>query len=147
MDNLFKVGDRVKGIRPPSQGYSTISRKVIGEIGTIIGTKQDGHQIYLVEFDKYISGHDGRSRGYAGKLGHCWWCEEAFLQSMNEKDVENERNARVIAKIKVLDERYKRRMENKKVLKKFIIENPTLSQEYQITIDDWASTAFYTRRI
>jgi hypothetical protein len=56
----FNVGDRVE-------------HKKYGS-GTVIGYP-DSKDSVCVEFDEYISGHNGdNSYGFSGKDGHCWYC-------------------------------------------------------------------------
>lgn len=66
----FKVGDRIVG-REDSRHYN-IKRKE----GTIIEIR---HNELLVEFDKYINGHDGNWNVH-GKDGHCWHVHQEDIE-------------------------------------------------------------------
>lgn len=72
----FKVGDRVKAIKPTSSNMN-----IVGKVGTI------AHVIpnwtgYCVEFDEYINGH---SCGGNAKDGHGWNCDEDTLEPVKEE--------------------------------------------------------------
>lgn len=75
---MYKVGDRVIAIKEVGD------KDVIDVPGTIINIDRDGD--YLVEFDKYIAGHDGTPWGnIKGKYGYCWWCRPCVLSKLKEK--------------------------------------------------------------
>lgn len=68
----FKLGDRVKG-------------EEFGK-GTVIGFSYNGS--ILVEYDKFMKGHNGLgklAKGKAGKNGHCWYEGSSKLIKINDK--------------------------------------------------------------
>lgn len=61
MTNVFKVGDRVRGIAD----YE--GKAITGQLGKVLTVNDSGS--VCVEFDNDIGGHTGRGDG---KDGHCW---------------------------------------------------------------------------
>jgi len=74
----FKIGDRVIALEEYESNGS-----IVGQSGRIID-KNDG--IYLVEFDKYISGHNGNDH-QSNKCGHCWHIPDWNLVLEKPKEV------------------------------------------------------------
>lgn len=75
---MYKIGDRVVAVEGVGE------KDAIDVKGTIINRDRDGD--YLVEFDKYIAGHDGTPWGdIKGKFGYCWWCRPCVLSKLKEK--------------------------------------------------------------
>lgn len=70
---MWEIGTRVvitKSERPKAK---------IGTKGTVVVIADDVTDRFLVEFDKPMGGHNGRSY-YRGKFGHCWF----FSNTLNE---------------------------------------------------------------
>lgn len=65
----LRVGDRVRC------GRGAGNPRAEGECGTVIGFVDDNQfDSPLIEFDKFIRGHDGLGKCNAvGKDGHCWY--------------------------------------------------------------------------
>ena len=68
----FKVGDRVKAIKPKDD-----NTLIVGKIGTIKALYSDVDHRYRVEFDELINGH---SCGGNAKYGYGWNCDEDTLE-------------------------------------------------------------------
>ena len=68
----FKVGDRVKAIKPKDD-----NTLIVGKIGTIKALHSDVDHRYKVEFDEHINGH---CCGGNAKSGHGWNCDEDTLE-------------------------------------------------------------------
>lgn len=87
----FKVGDRVK----VKKDIITLNRNTVGECGTVKKLLTDSY--CLVEFDKFVCGHD--CGGFA-KEGHGWNCAEDVLdlvKTQNETIVIYRKDNKVIA--------------------------------------------------
>ena len=53
--------------------------------GTVIGFAHDSAQSVLVEFDDYMSGHDGLGKSSAsGRHGYCWYIPADDLEVVND---------------------------------------------------------------
>lgn len=76
---MFKIGDRVKALKP-------VGRKdVCDAIGTIICIKCFGEEeTLLVEFDDNIDGHRGDSSTKTGKENHCWYVNNENLELITQ---------------------------------------------------------------
>ena len=68
----FKVGDRVKAIKPMDD-----NTLIVGKIGTIKALCSDVDHLYRVEFDERINGH---SCGVKAQYGYGWNCDEDTLE-------------------------------------------------------------------
>lgn len=73
---MFEVGDRVRCVK--SYFYTKE-----GEEGTVVHVDYEGDEPFLIEWDKYVGGHNGLKafndeivRVYKGKAGHCEWVNE-----------------------------------------------------------------------
>lgn len=75
----MEVGDRVVMLKNDNR------EKLFDLEGTII-IKDPVDNQYCVEFDEYISGHDGAGRG---KDGHCWWVLGKEIKLVSESDVKS----------------------------------------------------------
>lgn len=81
----FKVGDRVKVVSVSKLNKVTNGHIRIGMTGTV---KVTGEKIIGVEFDKYMGGHDGNSRLWRGKFGHCLNVLYGYLEKIEESKEE-----------------------------------------------------------
>ena len=79
----FKIGDRVKAVKPWDGNYS-----IVDKIGTIVAISDIFRADLGVEFDDTI-GFGGHTCYGKGKDGHCWWCPYYILEHapVNEKIV------------------------------------------------------------
>lgn len=78
--NDIFIGDRVmyKGSDYKTR-ISTLNH------GTVIGFVHDGAPSVLVEFDDYMSGHDGLGKSSAsGRHGYCWYIPADDLEVVND---------------------------------------------------------------
>ena len=73
---MIKVGSRVESL-----GTGDFAEE--GVIGTVVLIEDTEIEPYLIEWDKYVGGHDGLKafndeivRVYKGKDGHCEWVNE-----------------------------------------------------------------------
>lgn len=80
MDDLENLNNHLgKRIQLVPLAFSFITEKEVTYLGTAIAPTPFGEQImHLVEFDNPLEfGHDGgpigKSVGFTGKPGHCWW--------------------------------------------------------------------------
>lgn len=73
----FKVGDRVK----VNKNTVTLNIRTVGECGTVKKLLTDNY--YLVEFDKFVGGHD--CKGFA-KDGYGWNCAEDALDLVKRQN-------------------------------------------------------------
>ena len=66
----FRVGDRVRCVR-----VCDGQRRAVGKEGVLVRAQPD---LYSVEFDEFIDGHNC---GHRGKQGHCWnFWDEGYLE-------------------------------------------------------------------
>lgn len=79
----FKIGDRVKAVKPWDGNYS-----IVGKIGTIVAISNIFSADLGVEFDDKI-GFGAHTCYGKGKDGHCWWCPDLILERapVNDKIV------------------------------------------------------------
>ena len=66
----FKIGDRVKAVKPFDGNNS-----IVDEIGTIVAISDIFRADLGVEFDDKI-GFGAHTCYGKGKDGHCWWCPD-----------------------------------------------------------------------
>lgn len=74
MSREFKVGDRVRCVRP----FADLKR-CVGLTGTVICTGSDG---FGVQFDEFIDGHNCSGKG---KHGYCRFGDESEVISLENK--------------------------------------------------------------
>jgi len=82
---MFKIGDRIKVI----DSYDA-NNYILNKTGTIVVIHNDKTRSseFLIEFDEFINGHDGRNgygTFYRGKKGHCWWLNSYSLRLSSNK--------------------------------------------------------------
>lgn len=75
---MLKVNDRVVAIT--REGGRFHNKK-----GTVIYAHKVAYCGVLIEFDCYVSGHDGQSDVVKGKEGHCWWISKNCLERINKQ--------------------------------------------------------------
>jgi hypothetical protein len=55
--------------------------------GRVIAVSSWDIQVFCVEFDKFINGHNGFNTKIKGKDGHCWWVGEYHLTPLFSENV------------------------------------------------------------
>lgn len=86
----------IKGLVPGSKVIAIVDidsmagRLVIqkGYTGKFIGYISAAHPTHLVEWDKFINGHDGnRNAPFKGKDGHCWWVRPESIAPLHSNHI------------------------------------------------------------
>lgn len=108
--NDLKIGDRVRIISKVKVNKALFkeggAKIKVGMTGTVKGLMQNNVGI---EFNNYVSGHNG---SWGGKDGHCWWVEDKCLEKIEEMDTETKEEAEEMKK-EVIEETKTETMEQK----------------------------------